>query len=193
MCGHSERSVRQSRLAWYSAESISASTSDGSDSFTFTSQPSPYGSSLIVSGLSASASLTAVDLARQRREHVGDRLHRLDLGVRLVLGDLRADVRRVEEHDLAERILRVPGDPEGGGVPVNPCPVVLGVVLQVVRIAGVGHVVTLPFCREACARSRRDGPGRARRSRSACPRRHARWKRTPSRFRAPDRARTCRW
>ena len=46
--------------AWYSVESISDSTSEGSDSFTFTSQPSPYGSSLIVSGLSPSASLTAM-------------------------------------------------------------------------------------------------------------------------------------
>src|SRR3984885_8503878 len=59
MCGSLPGSV-QSRVAWYSAESIRTSTSEGSVSLTFTSQPSPYGSSLIVSGLSASNSLTAV-------------------------------------------------------------------------------------------------------------------------------------
>ena len=43
---------------------------------------------------------------------------------------------RIEEHDLAERVLRVPGDAEGGGVAVDPGPVVLGVVLEVVGVVG---------------------------------------------------------
>jgi hypothetical protein len=74
------------------------------------------------------------DLARQRREHVGDGLHGLDLRVHLVLRDLRAHLGRVEEDDLSERVLGVPRDAEGGLVALDAGPVVLGVVLQVVGI-----------------------------------------------------------
>ena len=52
------------------------------------------------------------------------------------LVSVAADRGRVEEDDLAELVLGVPGDPERGGVAVDPRPVVLGVVLQVVRVAG---------------------------------------------------------
>src|SRR5207249_3867688 len=79
------------------------------------------------------------DLARERRDDIGDRLHRLDLGVRLILADRLADLRRVEEHDLAELVLGVPGDAEGGRVALDARPVVLGVVLEIVRVAALGH------------------------------------------------------
>src|SRR5215210_7478480 len=74
------------------------------------------------------------DLARQWRDDVRDRLHGLDLGVGLVLGDLGADRRRVEEHDLPELLLGVPGDPERRRVALDARPVVLRVVLEVRRI-----------------------------------------------------------
>ena len=90
-------------------------------------------------GLVAERLVDGDDLARQRRDHVGDRLDRLDLGVGLVLGHLRADLGRLEEHDLAERVLGVPGDPERRLIAVDPGPVVLGVVQQSSGIAGVGH------------------------------------------------------
>ena len=81
------------------------------------------------------------DLARQRSDHVGDGLDGLDLGVGLALAHGAAHGRELEEDDLAERVLRVPGDAErrflGGGV--DPRPVVLGVVEQVLRIAGLPH------------------------------------------------------
>ena len=85
---------------------------------------------MIFSGLSESASLTAVTSPESGAIDVGDRLHRLDLGVGRVLGDLGADLGRLVEDDLAERVLRVPGDPEGGLVALDPRPVVLGVVLS---------------------------------------------------------------
>ena len=47
---------------------------------------------------------------------------------------LVTDLRRVEEDDLAERVLRVPRDAEGGLVALDANPVVLRVVQQVVRI-----------------------------------------------------------
>ena len=53
--------------------------------------------------------------------------------------DLGADLGRLEEDDLAEGVLRVPGDPEGGLLAVDLRPVVLGVVLEIVGIALVGH------------------------------------------------------
>ena len=75
------------------------------------------------------------DLARQRRDHVRDRLHRLDLAVGLVLDGRAADRRRLEVDELAERVLRPPGDAEHRLVTLDPRPVVLGVVLQVFRVA----------------------------------------------------------
>ena len=41
--------------------------------------------------------------------------------------------------DFAELVLGVPGDAERGGVAVHARPVVLGVVLEVVGVAGLGH------------------------------------------------------
>ena len=73
-------------------------------------------------------------LAGERRDHVGDRLHRLDLAVRRVLRHVRALRRRLEVDELAERVLREPGDPEHRLVAVDARPVVLAVVLQVVGI-----------------------------------------------------------
>src|SRR3954470_1126583 len=58
------------------------------------------------------------DLPGHGRDDVGDRLHGLDLGIRLVLRDRRADLGRVEEDDLAELLLGGPGDAAGLYVPV---------------------------------------------------------------------------
>src|SRR3954447_25666507 len=79
------------------------------------------------------------DLARQRRDHVRDGLDRLDLGIGLVLLDLGAGGRRVEEDELAELVLGEPRDAERGGVALHACPVVLGVVKQAVWIFLVAH------------------------------------------------------
>ena len=51
-------------------------------------------------------------LARERRDQVRDRLHRLDLAVGRALRDLGALLGRLEVDELAERVLREPGDAE---------------------------------------------------------------------------------
>src|SRR5947199_2611330 len=70
-------------------------------------------------------------LSGERRDDVRDRLHRLDLPVGLVLGEVRSCLGRLEVDELAERVLREPGDSEDGLVALAPGPVVLGVVLPV--------------------------------------------------------------
>ena len=80
----------------------------------------------MVSGESPERLVDLDDLARQGRDHVRDGLDRLDLGVGLVGLELGADRRGVEEDDLAQRVLRVPGDPEGGLAVLDARPVVLG-------------------------------------------------------------------
>ena len=57
----------------------------------------------------------------------------------LSFADGRADVRRLVVNGLAERVLRVPGDPIDGLVAVDPRPIVLGVVEEVFRVR-LGHV-----------------------------------------------------
>jgi len=66
------------------------------------------------------------ELSRERRVDVRHRLDRLDLGVGLILGELRADRGSIEVDDVAERVLRVPGDAEGRDIALDPRPVVLG-------------------------------------------------------------------
>ena len=74
-------------------------------------------------------------LARQRRHDAGHRLDRLELAVLLPRGHLLADLRGQEHHDIAQRVLRVPGDAERRVVAVDARPVVGGVVEEVVRVA----------------------------------------------------------
>src|SRR3954471_6914394 len=92
-----------------------------------------------VLGRVAESEVDLDDLAAERRHDVGDRLDGLHLGVGLAGGDGRADLRRIEEHDLAQGVLGVPGDPEDGGVAVDAGPVVLGVVQQLGGVARVSH------------------------------------------------------
>ena len=73
-------------------------------------------------------------LAGERRDQVGDGLHRLDLAVRAVLRDVGAVVRRLVVDELAERVLREPRDAEDRLVALDARPVVLGVVLEVVGV-----------------------------------------------------------
>src|SRR5829696_3384581 len=82
----------------------------------------------------------------------------LDLGVRLAPADRLAGPRQVEEDDLAELVLRVPGDAERGGVAVDAGPVVLLVVLEVRRIAGLGQVSALLGDQWLCAYLGAAGP-----------------------------------
>jgi hypothetical protein len=75
------------------------------------------------------------DLAGERRDHVGDGLHRLDLARRAVLRHRRADLGRLEVDELPERVLREPRDPERRLVTLDARPVVLRVVPEIVGIA----------------------------------------------------------
>ena len=124
-------------------------------------------------------------LAGERRDHVGDRLHRLDLAVRRVLRHVRALRRRLEVDELAERVLREPRDPEHGLVAVDARPVVLAVVLQLLGIRLRSSHSALPLVdrflddtrRAAACRGRRSSarspasPARSARSRGRCRRR----------------------
>ena len=93
---------------------------------------------MIVSGSETTWPLTSSDLAGERRDHLAHRLDGLHFAVALAPGERRPCLRRLEMDDLAERVLRVPGDPERGLVAVDSCPVVLGVVAKVVGVAFVG-------------------------------------------------------
>ena len=99
------------------------------------SQPSPYG--ILVHGLGrVDHGLVHLEhLARERRDQVGHGLHRLDLAVRRVVRDRVADGRRLVVDELAERVLGEPGDAERRLVALDPGPVVLGVVQQIVGVA----------------------------------------------------------
>ena len=116
------------RCALYAAASSSASTSAGSASRIRTSQPSPYGILVHRLGRVDDLLVHLEHLARERRDQIGDGLHRLDLAVGAVLRERRADVRRLVVDELAERVLGVPGDAERRLVALDAGPVVLGVV-----------------------------------------------------------------
>src|SRR5687768_14575202 len=66
------------------------------------------------------------DHAGERRDHVGDGLHRLDLAIGGLLRGGRAVGGRLEMDELAERVLREPRDAEDGLVAFDSGPVVLG-------------------------------------------------------------------
>jgi hypothetical protein len=74
-------------------------------------------------------------LARERGDDVGHRLHGLDLSARRALRHRRPDLWRLEVDELAERVLREPGDPERRLLALDPRPVVLGVVAEIVGVA----------------------------------------------------------
>src|SRR6266540_7008225 len=132
------------------------------------------------------------DLAGERRVDVGDGLHRLHLGVRRVLRDLRAGLGRLVEDDLAERVLRVPRDAEGRLLAVDPGPVVLLVVAQVLRVALLRQV-NPPFDTGASTLCAPRGACLARPRRPRCPPPPARPARTPSRFPSRARGTSSRW
>src|ERR671935_2838963 len=76
----------------------------------------PFAVWVLVHGLGSIDDL-AVDLdylARKRRDQIRHGLDGLDLAVRLVLGDRRSLVRRLEMDELSQRVLGEPGDTERG-------------------------------------------------------------------------------
>ena len=81
------------------------------------SQPSPYGSSLTISGSSTAFWFTSSTSPDSGEIDVRDGLDRLDLAVGRVLRDGRADLGRLEVDELAERVLREPGDAERASSP----------------------------------------------------------------------------
>src|SRR5581483_2266784 len=102
--------------------------------------------------------------------------------VRAVLRQRRADVRRLVVDELAERILAVPGDTQGGSVALHPRPVVLRVVLQIVWVALGRHVVTSPLVGRSVSSRPGHGAGdRGRRSSAPFRGRTASPRRTPCR------------
>src|SRR6476619_64254 len=87
-------------------------------------------------------------LAGDRRDHLGDRLDRLDLAVARVLRDAGALLGRLVMDELTERILGEPRDPERRFVPFDAGPVVLPVVFELVRVAlSRRHSGFPPSCR----------------------------------------------
>jgi hypothetical protein len=82
------------------------------------------------------------DLARHRAVHVGRRLHGLDDCGGAALGQRTADFRHFDEHQIAERALRVIGDADGhGAVAFDAGPLVRVEILEVVW--DVGHELSL--------------------------------------------------
>src|SRR2546423_7963775 len=95
-------------------------------------------------------------------------------------------------HELAERVLGEPGDPEQSLVAVDTGPVVLAVVFQVVGIRLLGGQFTPPSCRSAWRRSWPREACRARRSSIRYPAPLARRARSPSPCRGRAWAGACR-
>ena len=76
--------------------------------------------------------MVASDLAAERREQVAHGLDRFDHPERRELLDRPADVRQLDEDDVAQLVGRVLGDPDGGGVAVEADPLVILGVAQIV-------------------------------------------------------------
>ena len=92
-------------------------------------------------------------------------------------------VGRLEVDELAERVLREPGDPEHCLVAFDPRPVVLAVVLQVLGIRLRGSHSALPRVDRLLHDARARAASRGRRSSAPCPARPARSARSPCRCR----------
>ena len=71
--------------------------------------------------------------AGQRREQVADSLDRLDDPERLGLLERTAGVGQLDEHDVAQLVGGVLGDPDGRLIAVDPDPLVVAGVPQVGR------------------------------------------------------------
>ena len=83
---------------------------------TLTIQPSPYGRGVHERGLLVEAIVHRDDLAAHRRVELRHGLHRFDGAEHVVLRERRADLRQLDEHDVAELALRVVGDADGDDV-----------------------------------------------------------------------------
>ena len=77
-------------------------------------------------------------LAGQRRIDVGGGLDAFHHGAGLAGGDLALQFRQFDEHQVAELLLRVVGDADGGDVAVQPHPFVFLGVAFVRALAGHG-------------------------------------------------------
>ena len=88
----------------------------GSASFSLNNQPRPCASSLTRLGASPSLVVDVDDLAGGRGEHVARRLDAFDHRRGLALLELRADLRQIDEHDVAELLLRMFADADGGDI-----------------------------------------------------------------------------
>ena len=94
-------------------------------------QPSPYGSVLSFSGSVSSSSLAeaTVPLTGVQLRH---RLGRLHLTEGIAGVERASDHRRVDVHDVAECVLGVVGDADGGDITLDTNPfVVLGIAESV--------------------------------------------------------------
>ena len=88
-------------------------------------QPAPYGSWLISSGRPPRSALPATISPLDRAVDVRRGLDRFDDRAGLAGHDASAGVRRLDEHQVAERLLRVVGDADGhGAVGLEPRPLV---------------------------------------------------------------------
>src|SRR5207249_54804 len=92
-------------------------------------------------------------------------------------------LRRLEVHELAERVLREPRDSERRLFAVDARPVVFGVVPQVVGVGLSRHSAPL-VSRSASSPRGRGGGGRAPRSSARFPPEPEERERIPSRYRA---------
>src|SRR5204863_1846672 len=87
------------------------------------------------------------DLAGDGREEVGNRLDRLDDAEGLARRHLGADLRQLDEDDVAELLLGVRGDADAHAVALLLRPLVLARVLEVLRDAR--HRVLYLICRRS--------------------------------------------
>ena len=115
------------------AASIRSSASQASVRRMRTSQPSPYGSSFTVSGSSTTFWLTSTTTPESGAIRSETAFTDSTSPYEDALRDLGALLGRLEVDELAERVLREPGDAERRLVALDARPVVLGVVLQLVR------------------------------------------------------------
>src|SRR5688500_4394026 len=108
------------------------------------------------------------DLARYGRVDIGRGFHRLDDAEARLLPHGRALLSKLDEHDIAQPILREVRDADRGNVAVGPHPLML---LRVAKVVGdVAHVVLLLSPAPALTSSAPAAGGPAARSGKALPR-----------------------
>ena len=88
-------------------------------------QPSPSAARLTRAGSSTRAAFDLDHLAADRRVDLARGLHALDHAGLGALGDGGADLRQLDEDDVAELRLGVVGDADRGGIAVDPHPLVV--------------------------------------------------------------------